>query len=171
MITSKAIAMTGVSIESVSAMLGVLYNRNIDASMAGTGLANMFTELMSPTKKLRKVMKELGIEFEDVNVNNITLQEAMKKLKEAGLTSAQAMELFGKRSGKTAITLLGLGEGAGDTAKEISDLETTLDNAGGTAKRVAEVQVDTLTGSFKLLASATDEKELIANEKELKGKI
>jgi len=118
---------TGESIESISALLGVLYDRNIDASMAGTGLANMFTELMSPeSAKLQRVMKKLDLKFKDVDVNTRSLSEVLKTLRDAGINAADVMDLFGKRSGKAAITLLGLKDDTGGAATELEKLEEEL---------------------------------------------
>ncbi|HHT02919.1 MAG TPA: phage tail tape measure protein [Bacteroidales bacterium] len=128
-IVSGAAAAAGYSLEQTVAMLGQAADRGIDASTAATSLRNIFLEL---SKK------------------GITLSEALEKINKSQDKLSTANELFGKRAAVTALALA-------DTTDKTKDLTEALENAGGTAKEVAETQLDTLDGQIRLLSSAWEE--------------
>ena len=69
-------AEAGVSVEETTAMLGILVDRNVQASKAGTGLRNVFLTLSKEGK---------------------TLEGAMAEINSATDRSAKAVEIFGKK--------------------------------------------------------------------------
>jgi minor tail protein len=117
---------SGESIERTTALLGVLSNNNIDASISGTSLRNIFLTLAK---------------------DGLTWQGAMDKIRSSTNKNATAFELFGKRGATAAIILA-------DSTEEIDKLEGALKNAGGAAERMAKEQLNTLQGSLTLLGSA-----------------
>ena len=119
-------AQSGVSLEETTALIGVLTDNGLDASTAGTGLRNVFLELSK---------------------QGITLNQALTKIRNSSNQNATAMELFGKR-GATIGTILSK---SGDKANELAD---GFRNAGGAAEKMANTQLDTLSGQTKLLQSA-----------------
>tara|TARA_B100001287_G_C22686610_1_gene534242 strand:+ start:16182 stop:19943 length:3762 start_codon:yes stop_codon:yes gene_type:complete len=119
----------GISLERTTAMLGKLTDNGIDASTSATGLRNVFLTLS----------KE-GISFED----------AMNKIASSSDQAKTSFELFGKRGATIGVVLA-------NSTIEINDLDESLQNAGGTAKNMAETQLDTLEGAIKLLQSAWSE--------------
>ena len=74
----------GQSIESTTAMLGVLANNNIEASTAGTGLKNIFLTLSST-----------GMSYND----------AMNKIANSTDKNKTALDMFGRENAAVAITL------------------------------------------------------------------
>lgn len=116
----------GVSLNRTTALIGTITDAGIDASTAGTALRNIFLDLSKSGK---------------------TFDQAMKEIRESSNKNATAMELFGKRG---AVVAQVLADG-GEKAKE---LEKGLNNAGGAAKKMADEQLDTLTGRTKLMTSA-----------------
>ena len=119
-------ANAGVSIERTTAMLGTLVSAGIDASTAGTGLRNIFLELAK---------------------SGLTYEQAMNKINKASNKNAVALELFGKRGAAVGSILAKSGE-------KVDKLEKSLRKAGGTAKTMADEQLDTLEGQTKLMTSA-----------------
>lgn len=117
---------SGVSIEKTAALLGVLADNGVKGSMAGTGLAATFIEL---------------------NKKGISLEDAMKKVSESADPLGTALELAGTRGGKALITLSSGADG-------IDKLTESLENAEGTAKRTAELQLDNVSGDVTKLGSA-----------------
>ena len=115
-----------VSFERTTALLGVLVNRGIDASTAGTALRNVFLEL-----------SKQGLTYED----------AMLQINTAVDKNAIAFELFGKR-GATVATVL--------AATEVESGKLTqrlLENEDAASKMAATMQ-DNLQGDLTRLTSA-----------------
>jgi TP901 family phage tail tape measure protein len=77
----------------------VLYNAGYDGSMAGTSLRQALVSLMNPTSSAKKIFEELGIELTKLNPTTNKFSEIVDTLKESGLSTAQAMEVFGARAG------------------------------------------------------------------------
>jgi len=116
----------GLNIEQTTSMLGVLVDRGVDASTAGTSLRNVFLELSK---------------------QGLTFEEAMEKINTSTDKNKTALELFGKR-GAVVGTILA------ETGEDAAILEEKLNNAGGAAKKMADTQLDTLSGALTLLNSA-----------------
>ncbi|WP_269207931.1 phage tail tape measure protein [Streptococcus equi] len=57
----------GISLEETAAAIGIMSNAGIKGSQAGTTLRTSLSRLTDPTKKMRGIMSELGLEFFDVN--------------------------------------------------------------------------------------------------------
>jgi hypothetical protein len=125
-VVAPAAAAFGDSMESTTAKLGKLSDAGIDASTAGTSLRNIYLEL---AKK------------------GITYDEAMQQIASSQNKLSTANELFGKRGAVAALVL-------SNEAAAVEELTEKLENAGGTAENVANEQLNTLDGSFKLLGSA-----------------
>ena len=117
---------TGVSIETTTALLGVLADRGLKGSIAGTGLAKTFIML---------------------NKKGISLAEGMKRVKESADPLNTAIDLVGVVAGKTFLTLA-------DGQNDIAGLETSFINAEGAAQKMAEIKLDNLQGDTTKLASA-----------------
>lgn len=115
-----------VSLERTTAQLGVLSDRGIDASTAGTGLRNIFLEVAK---------------------RGTTVEAAFKKINNSTNKNATAMELFGKR-GATVATILA------ENQKQTEELTVALVNSGGAAEDLAKKKLATLDGSLKKLSSA-----------------
>jgi len=116
----------GVDVERTTALLGSLANAGISGSKAGTALKAGFIEL---------------------NAAGIDLDEGLLQIVNSQNKLETATALVGKRA---ATSFLVLADGV-DTTKE---LEEGLNNAGGAAKKMADTQLDTLSGSIKILDSA-----------------
>ena len=117
---------TGVSIEKTTALLGVLADRGLKGSIAGTGLAKSFIML---------------------NKKGISLADGMKMVNESAEPLKTAIKMVGVVAGKTFLTL-------SSGQKDIAGLEETFLNAEGAAKKMAEIKLDNLAGDTTKLASA-----------------
>ena len=119
-------AEAGVSVEETTAMLGILVDRNVQASKAGTGLRNVFLTLSKEGK---------------------TLEGAMAEINSATDRSAKAVEIFGKENAVVATILA-------DTRDEVNILNTSLNSTDDDAAKMAETMGDTLSGDLDKLTSA-----------------
>lgn len=133
----------GVSIEEVSAAVGILGNAGIKATRAGTSLNNIVASLGTASKKL-------GAGFTNADVATLGLAGALEKLQESGLSSANAVDVFGKNAGPAVAAMLNQG------IDSIRELDKALQNAGGTAAEIAAKQLDTFSGQVTLLQGSVE---------------
>ena len=116
----------GLSVEKTTALLGTLASAGISGSKAGNNLKTSFINL---------------------NAAGLTLEEGLAKVANSQDKLGTATKLVGKNA---AASFLVLAEGV-ETTKE---LEEGLNNAGGAAEKMADEQLDTLSGQTALLTSA-----------------
>ncbi len=139
----------GVEIEETTAAISALSNAGLQATLAGTGLRRIISELESPSSKTRSVLSDLGLETKDYRVSAVGLTAALKELADAGVDTGLGLELFGDRGGPAFEVL----------RTSISDVEAfteALRNADGTAQRIAATMDDNLNGSILATKSAIE---------------
>lgn len=129
-------SVANVSLEETTAMLGVLADRGIRGSQAGTALRRILTE----------IAKEGG-----------TVSERLDKLNKEGLTLSGAMDEVG-RYAMTALTVLV------NSKDGVNDLAAALENASGSAQETADVMRDNIWGDVKIFLSAVEEKLIAVGE-------
>jgi len=137
----------GVSVEEASAAIGSLSNAGLQASLAGTGLRRVLSELESPSKGSVKILNSLGVSTEEVAISQVGLTSALRRLKSAGIDTGQALELFGDRGGPAFEVLQ-------QAIPDIVELNSELLNAEGTAKKIAETMDQNLNGALLALKSS-----------------
>jgi TP901 family phage tail tape measure protein len=137
----------GVSLKDASAAMAILGDAGIQASLAGTGVRRVLTDLEAPTGMLAKALKALNIGFEEVRPSAVGLEGALARLKEANVGASVSSLLFGKRGGFVAAQLLRALGPMGDFRDELERIE-------GTAKKAAETMESGLGGALRLVRSA-----------------
>ncbi len=137
----------GMSIEQTTAAVSVLADNMITGGQAGTALRNIFNELGNQNSKVSKLLQANGIPA------TATMAEKLEALKPIAKDSAQMFELFGLRA-KTAASILI------QSTDDLKKYEAALNDAGGTAKRMADIQMTTLSGSMFNFRSAMEEAKL-----------
>ncbi len=140
-------ASVGISFEETNAALGLLSNAGLKASLAGTGLKRVISELEGPTAATQRVLQQLGLTSADVRVSQVGLTTAIERLKEAGVDAGLALQIFGDRGGPAF-------EVFANAVPQMKSLTTELENAGGTAKQVADIMNDNLGASIKFLGAS-----------------
>lgn len=118
-------ATANVSLEQTTAMLGVLANRGIRGSMAGTALKRILTE---------------------ISIEGKSVAEALDDLNKKGLTLENAEDEVGKYA-MTALTVLASNSAA------IETLNSALIESAGTAARTAAVMRDNIKGDLDTFKS------------------
>lgn len=129
-------SVANVSLEQTSAMLGVLADRGIRGSQAGTALRRIFTEMA----------KEGG-----------SVTERLDQLSKKGLTLGGAMDEVG-RYAMTALTVLS------KSKDSVDNLTVSLDNSAGAAKKAADIMRDNMKGDMDKFLSAAQEKLISIGE-------
>jgi TP901 family phage tail tape measure protein len=147
----------GVSLEDTVAPLQVMSDAGIQASMAGTSLRGILGSLSQGGNDVRRVFGPLGVEFKNVDGSLRPLADIVddfnRRLDETGTRSSLAglaITAFGDRAGPGFVTLLESG------GSELRRFSGALEGAGGTAERIARIQLDNLAGSWVILTSALE---------------
>lgn len=143
-------ASMGLSIEQTAAAVGVLSNAGLQGSMAGTGLRQVLSSLANPTKEAMDVLRAYGLTVQEVNPATTDLATIMGKLQKVGLNAADALTIFGDRGAPAVLALT-------NQVGSLRDLNTQMDKAGGSAKRMAGVIGDNWKGDLLGLKSAVEE--------------
>ena len=147
----------GISLAESNAVIGLVANNGLKGSMATRALSTALTRLASPTKQMREMMDQLNLSFFDAKGNFVGFAEMVGRVEDAteGFTQQQKQEalsvIFGSEALKDMNPLINAG------AEEIRKWTGELENAHGTASRMAAVKLDNLHGDMKLLESAAEE--------------
>lgn len=143
----------GIGLVDVTAMVASLQDAGIDASEAGSSVATMLTKLATPTDAMRAKMRKLGISFEDAKGNMLPAADVLAQLVKGGDKAGGNMkkaalfaELLGLRGQKAGI-LLREALASGKYEKLVEQLK----EAEGTAKKMADLRMNTLTGDIDIL--------------------
>lgn len=142
-------AASKVPLEEVAAIIGVLGNNGIQASMAGTAMRGMLRSLTSPTEAAQKVLDDLGVTIKISGDGTLDLVDALHQLGEAQLTAAQANKLFGRFAAAGALAVTA-------NTEELDKLIDSNYAAQGAAEKMAETMKTNLKGAFIELFSAVD---------------
>jgi len=141
----------GVGVEELTATLGTLADRGDLSTQAGRRLNTALTTLMTPTGKAEKAIENLGVDLWNAQGDFIGITETIREFESAlaGMTDEERMTALGEvMPRRAARTFLKIMQGG---SEDISDFEEKLSDAGGTAREMAEDQLDTLRGSFDRL--------------------
>lgn len=139
----------GVSLEEATAAAGALSNAGLQASLAGTGLRRVLSELESPSAKTVKVLNQLGVSANEVRISQVGLTRAMERLRAAGVDTGLALEIFGDRGGPAFEVL-------SSSIDDVKKMTAALREADGTAERIAETMDDNLNGALLATKSALE---------------
>jgi len=150
----------GASIESFSAMAGLMGNAGIKASVAATTLKNAYLNLADPTDKQLTRLKDLGVKLEDNNGDMRSMADIVGDVA-AGLEgmgtkqrTAALATLFGKRAVAGMTKLVDLG------SDRIKEYTAGLSDVDGRAKQMADTMRRTMQGRFKTLNSVVESVKL-----------
>lgn len=154
---SAALAGTmGYSIEDVSLALGLMANAGIKGETAGMAIKNSIANMASPTKSMAAVMDQLNLSLTDSNGNMKDFRTVLTEVRKGfnGLSkdeqAAAAATLFGKEAMAGMLSIVGASDA------DFNKLADAIDNSSGSAKKMADVMLDNLSGQFTMLKSVTE---------------
>lgn len=140
----------GLQFEEVSAALGLLGNAGMQGTLAGTALRGAIIRMISPSNEAKKALKAAGITVTDMHGRLKSLTDIIKQFEPHARNVQLFAEVFGQRAGPGMVNLVSQGSEA------IQQFTASLQNAGGTAERVAKTQMEGLRGSFITMTSAAE---------------
>ena len=156
-----------VPIQESAAALGVMANRGIKGSEAGTALNAVINNLTTGTGQAGKMMDKLGISAFDSNGKFIGLAETIRVVDEAtkDMTEEQRNAALAALGGKEHIDALndlisGLNTTTADGRSEWEALTDDLYNADGALSTMAATVTDTLQGAISIFGSAMDDMKI-----------
>lgn len=154
-----------VPLDEANTMLGVLANRGIKGSEAGTKLNALMTNLTTGAGQAGEAMKALGINAFDQTTGkfkgmSVVLKELNDKTK--SLTEEQRTSYFAMIGGKTQIDTLnaimsGLNATNADGVSEYDALRASIGDSNGALMDMAETMNNTMRGAFLRAQSAIDD--------------
>lgn len=140
----------------LSTALGILADNGVKGAEGGTALRNIILSLSAPTDTAAKAMESLKLEVFDANGNLRPLNETFSDLEAALSTMTQGEqtqvlnEIFNKVDLKSVNALLA------NTGERFDELSGYIDEAQGSAEKMANTQLDNLEGDITLFKSALE---------------
>jgi TP901 family phage tail tape measure protein len=147
-----------VPLEQAVASVALLQDVGLDASVAGSAVNVMLTNMANPSKEAQASMAALGISFADVHGNMLPLPKIFEQFSKASAKAGGNM-----KQAKFFVDLLGMrGQKAGLNLEKLfaegkfGALVEELEGAAGSAKKMADLRMQTLTGDLTMLGNAAD---------------
>ena len=146
--------LTGQSIETFSALVGIMASDGVKGAESGTALRNMMLRLSDATPKAKRALKTLGIQIADDagNFRDIVDIFADLEIGLEGIGKVKQTALLARIFGKRGITGAGILLKKG--TKNVREFRDELINAGGAAQTMAEIMRSSLGNQLKALQSA-----------------
>lgn len=141
----------GISMEETAAIIGKMSDAGVQGSRAGTALRGALTRLADPTAEVASVLEKYQLTLADIDPTTQSFTDIIERLSKAGLSTADAMALFGQEAGPGMIALLSAGS---DAIREQTKL---LENSAGAATRMAEEMEGGPGGAMRELKSALED--------------
>lgn len=138
----------GYSLEDTVAIIDTLAEAGYKGERGGVALRGGFTRLIKPVDDAAAILKKYNILIENSDGSTRDFADIIEDLGAASLTTKEMMILFGQEAGPGMMALLDQG------ADAIRGFQTTMDNAGGAAKEMAETMEAGIGGSLRSLMSS-----------------
>lgn len=156
LVAAGTASMTGQSIETLNAELGVLANRGIKAAEGGTHLRNILLRLVQPTQDGADALKDMGVDVADSEGNVRDLNDILSDLNKelSVMSAADKTNIIGtifKVTDISAVNALLAG-----TGEEFDNLKNELLNCDNAAADMADTMNANLTGKVTILQSALE---------------
>lgn len=146
----------GLQFEEVVAAVQALSNAGIQADMAGTTLRGAILSLANPTAEAQTELDNLGIAVADAQGDFRPLVDIVRDFQGAiaGMGSAEKLRVLGNIFSQRQAT--GFAELIAVGGDKLAEFTRRLEDAGGTAEKVANTQMDTLKGDAIIALSALE---------------
>ena len=149
----------------LSTALGLLADNGVKGAEGGTVLRNIILSLSAPTDSAAKALKALGVEVFDEQGNMRDLESIFTDLNTSLSTMSQGEQtqalnkIFNKVDLKSVNALLGTSIGRWD------EVTKEIDDATGSAQKMADTQLDNLAGDITKFKSALEGAQIETSEK------
>lgn len=147
-------AALGISLEELSAAIGIMTNAGMKGEQAGTTLRAALLGLLDPSEENSKRMEKMGIAITDAQGNFVGLSQLIDNLKESmeGQTETQKAATLAALVGTEAVSgMLSLMAAGPD---QIDKMTASLEKSGGASEEAAGKMKDNLKGSLDELSGS-----------------
>lgn len=144
----------GVSLEELSASIGIMTNAGLRGENAGTALRAAMLALLNPSEKNSKMMEKMGIQITDNEGNFLGLSKVVENLSKSmeGQTETQKAANLAALVGTEAVSgMLALMSAGPD---EIDKMTASLENSAGASAETAAVMRDNMAGAIDEMTGA-----------------
>lgn len=147
-------AALGVSLEELSAAIGIMTNAGMKGEQAGTTLRAALLSLLDPSEENSKMMETMGIQVTDLEGNFVGLEQLVKNLDDSmeGFTDTQKAAALSSLVGTEAVSGMLSLMAAGPS--EINKFTKALENSGGASAEAAAKMKDNLKGAIDEMSGA-----------------
>lgn len=152
----------------LSTVLGVLADNGIKGAEGGTHLRNAILSLQTPTKAGSEALAQLGMSYKDMydEAGNMrALPEIFQELgdKMEGMNQQSKDAIISGLFNKT--DLAAVNALIGTTGERWDELTGYIDDAAGSAQKMADTQLDNLEGDVTLFKSALEGAQIAISER------
>lgn len=147
-------AALGMTIEETAAAVAQFRNLGLEGSMAGTNFREAMSSIAKPTDQARAALEKYGLTVRDVNPEINTFRDIMIRVGKAGMTTGDAMTIFGLRTGANVKKIA---EEMARSSEQFDELLAKLEGAAGTTATTYEIMTDNVRGAFDAMTSAMQE--------------
>lgn len=144
----------GYSIQDIALATGLMANSSIKGSAAGTALRATITRMAKPTEESSMAMSALGLSLTDANGNMESFGEIMKDMRKGmqGMTEDEKASYAAMLGGQEAMSgLLAIANASDEDFNKLSD---AINNAAGSAEKMADIKMDNIQGDVTKLQSS-----------------
>jgi TP901 family phage tail tape measure protein len=157
---SPAAAAMGISIEEVSAALGMMLDRGIMASRAGTGLRFALDALVTPTNELYSGLRLLNLTYDQVNPTTVSFTKILNTLGEAVKGNKDAYIAFSRIFGvRSATSMLAVANAIAADSNAFNNLKASISGTDEVSRLFGE-QMGTLSFQFLKIKSLIEETKI-----------
>lgn len=146
----------GYSIQDISLATGLMANSSIKGGAAGIALRSTITRMAKPTEESSMAMSALGLSLTDTNGNMKSFGEVMKDMRKSmqGMTEDEKASYAAMLGGQEAMSgLLAIANASDEDFNKLSD---AINNAAGSAEKMAGIKMDNLQGAVDELKSGME---------------
>lgn len=146
----------GYSVEDVAVALGLMANSGIKAGQAGTAMRAALTRMAKPTDKAADLMEKYKLSITNSDGSMKSLAEVMVMLREnmGDLTEAEQIQaattIFGQEAMSGMLAIINASDA------DFDKLTDSINNADGTAKKMAATLMDNLAGNVEELTGGLE---------------
>ena len=138
-----------IPLNQIVASLGILAQAGLKGSIAGTGLRRVISKISAESPVVKKRLTEVGLTFEELNIQGGDLIGVLVKLIESGVDLGGAFQLFGDRGGPAF-------EAVASRLPEVERLAREIANAAGFTEELAKIMSDNLYDAMVRVGSAIE---------------
>lgn len=151
----------------LSTVLGVLADNGIKGAEGGTHLRNAILSLQTPTKDGTEALEQLGMTYEDMydETGNLrALPEIFQQMSSAmeGMTQQSKDAIISGIFNKT--DLAAINALVGTSTDRWNELGAAIGDSAGAAKKMADTQLDNLTGDITIFKSALEGAQILLSD-------